>query len=104
MTAKRDVIFPTAEEDAAITSAALSDPDNLPLSEDDLLRGRTAMLAREARAAGLSQEKFAERYGIPVGTLRDWEQGRKAADQAGRNYLKVIARLPAEVARVLAAE
>jgi putative transcriptional regulator len=28
------------------------------------------------RALGLTQEEFAARFEIPLGTLRDWEQGR----------------------------
>ena len=30
-----DVVVPGAEEDAAITAAALTDPDNLPVTETD---------------------------------------------------------------------
>jgi len=33
---------------------------------------------------------FAVRFHIPIGTLRDWEQGRAEPDQAERAYLKVI--------------
>jgi putative transcriptional regulator len=44
---------------------------------------------------GLSQLAFARRYGIPLGTLRDWEQGRSAGPTGGlASYLKVIARDP----------
>lgn len=53
-------------------------------------------------AVGLSQGRFAQRYGIPVGTLRDWEQGRKQPDSTARAYLTVIARNPALIARALA--
>jgi putative transcriptional regulator len=51
------------------------------------------------QALGLSQEEFAERFKIPVGTLRDWEQGRVEPDQAARAYLMVIARNPKGRAR-----
>jgi uncharacterized protein (DUF4415 family) len=44
---KKKIIRPTAEEDAAITKAALSDPDKLPLTDEDwenirhrIVRGR----------------------------------------------------------------
>ena len=30
------------------------------------------------RALRLTQEEFAARYKIPLGTLRDWEQGRSS--------------------------
>jgi putative transcriptional regulator len=44
---------------------------------------------------GLSQPAFARRYGIPLGTLRDWEQGRSAGPTGGlASYLKVIAADP----------
>ena len=54
------------------------------------------------RALRMTQEEFAEAYGIPVGTLRDWEQGRTEPDQANRAYLKVIAVDPEFVKRALA--
>jgi putative transcriptional regulator len=50
-------------------------------------------------ATGLSQGRFAARYHIPVGTLRDWEQGRKTPDSTARAYLQVIAKNPEMVAR-----
>ncbi|WP_299437479.1 helix-turn-helix domain-containing protein [uncultured Rhodospira sp.] len=79
------------------------EPDaDAPLSDDEFARGHGAVLARRARAAtNLSQEAFAARYGIPAGSLRDWEQGRRAPDAAARSYLRVIARLPEDVARAL---
>ena len=39
---------------------------------------------------GLSQAEFAERFRIPLGTLRDWNQHRTEPDQAALSYLKVI--------------
>jgi putative transcriptional regulator len=54
-------------------------------------------------ATGLSQGLFAVRYRIPVGTLRDWEQGRKQPDTTARAYLHVIARNPDMVAKALEA-
>jgi putative transcriptional regulator len=80
-------------------TAALSDPDARPLTEEDLTRmKRTPQVKIIRRALGLSQEEFAARYRIPIGTLRDWEQGRVQPDQAARAYLMVIAREP-EIAR-----
>ena len=35
-------------------------------------------LQRLRAAAGMSQSKLAESAGVPVGTLRNWEQGRRA--------------------------
>jgi putative transcriptional regulator len=50
---------------------------------------------------GLTQEAFAAAYRIPVGTLRDWEQGRKNPDAPARAYLLVIDRNPEMVAQLL---
>jgi putative transcriptional regulator len=83
-------------------AAALSDHDNRPLTEEDLKRMKRIPRARIIRRAlGLSQEDFATRYHIPLGTLRDWEQGRAEPDQAARAYLTVIAREPDIVRRAL---
>jgi ERCC4-related helicase/transcriptional regulator with XRE-family HTH domain len=48
-------------------------------------------------ALGLTQEQFAKRFEIPIGTLRDWEQGRSEPDQPARAYLNAIARDPDRV-------
>jgi putative transcriptional regulator len=50
---------------------------------------------------GLTQGEFAARYHIPLGTLRDWEQGRTTPDQPTQAYLTVIARSPEGVQRAL---
>ncbi|MBP0618069.1 BrnA antitoxin family protein [Jiella mangrovi] len=42
MKARPKLIRPTPEEDAAITTAALSDPDNPPLTDEDWARMRPA--------------------------------------------------------------
>ncbi len=55
------------------------------------------------RALGLSQEQFADVFGIPIGTLRDWEQGRAEPDQAARSYLQVNAHDPEIVRQALKA-
>ena len=85
------------------TRTRRAEPDAAaPLTDAEFKRGYGAMLARRARAAtGLSQNAFAARFGIPVGSLRDWEQGRRGPDAATRNYLRVIARMPNAVLRAL---
>jgi putative transcriptional regulator len=89
----------TAEERHA---AAMSDPDNRPLTEEDAKRMRRTPRAKTIRRAlGLSQEEFAARYQIPLSTLRDWEEGRAEPDLAARAYLKVIAREPEVVRKAL---
>jgi putative transcriptional regulator len=83
-------------------AAALADPDARPLTPEDLKRmKRTPRAKIIRRALGLSQEEFALRYHIPIGTLRDWEQGRFEPDAAAKAYLAVIAHEPEVVRRAL---
>ncbi|HZZ22383.1 MAG TPA: helix-turn-helix domain-containing protein [Roseiarcus sp.] len=83
-------------------AAALADPDAQPLSDADMARMRlTPRLKIIRRALGLTQEEFAARYQIPLGTLRDWEQGAKQPDHAARAYLRAIAGDPVGVQRAL---
>ena len=83
-------------------AAAMADPDAQPLAPADFNRmKRTPRAKIIRRALGLSQEAFAARFHIPVGTLRDWEQGRKDPDAAARAYLMVIGRNPDAVADAL---
>ena len=85
-----------------IDIAARSDPDAQPLTEEQLSRMRHIPYARHVRIKlGLSQEQFAERFGIPIGTLRDWEQHRSKPDAAAESYLKVIAKNPKAVMKAL---
>jgi putative transcriptional regulator len=84
-----------AMTDEQVMAAAKSDPDAQPLTNAQLKRMRRIPFAKHVRwTVGLSQEEFAERFGIPIGTLRDWEQGRFEPDQAAQSYLKVIAHNP----------
>jgi putative transcriptional regulator len=53
---------------------------------------------------GLSQTDFSARFGLPVGNVRDWEQGRSKPDQAARMLILTIKRAPGAVAEALAAE
>lgn len=86
-----------------IEEAAQRDADARPLTPDDLKRMRRTPQAKIIRRAlGLTQEEFAARYRVPIGTLRDWEQGRTEPDQPARAYLAVIARDPEAVRRALA--
>src|SRR5213080_1032298 len=63
--------------DEEVHAAALSDPDAQPLTKEDFARmKRTPRAKIIRRALGLTQEEFSSRYHIPLGTLRDWEQGR----------------------------
>lgn len=90
--------------DEQIHAAALADPDAQPLTEADFARmKRVPRIKTLRRVLRLTQEEFATRYHIPIGTLRDWEQGRTEPDQPARAYLNAIAGDPEGVRRALAA-
>lgn len=86
----------------AIAVAARADRDAQPLSASDLKRmKRTPQAKIIRRALALTQQEFAVRYHIPLGTLRDWEQGRARPDRPTQAYLKIIACEPERVERLL---
>ena len=88
------------EED--IQAAALSDPDCPPLSEERAKKFKRVYTTRfMRRALGLTQEEFSAKFRIPLGTLRDWDQGKSVPDQAARAYLTVIAKNPTAVEEAL---
>jgi putative transcriptional regulator len=83
-------------------ASAMADPDAQPLTPEDFKRmKRTPQVKVIRRALGFSQEEFAEHFNIPIGTLRDWEQGRKEPDAAAKAYLRVIASEPDMVRKAL---
>ena len=101
--AKLDWSRVDAMTEAQRHAAALADPDAQPIREEDLPRmPRVPQICVIRRALKLSQEEFATAYHIPIGTLRDWEQGRKEPDAAARAYLRVIASEPERVRKALA--
>jgi putative transcriptional regulator len=87
---------------AEIEATAARDHENPPLTY--ARPGQLRLVPRVKtlrRALALTQEEFAVRYQIPLGTLRDWEQGRSEPDQPAKAYLTVIARDPEGVDRAL---
>jgi putative transcriptional regulator len=101
-TTPEDEAEPGPMTDEERHAAALADPDAQPITPQNFGRmRRTPQVRVIRRALRLSQEEFAERFHIPLGTLRDWEQGRKEPDAAARAYLKVIGRNPSAVTEAL---
>jgi len=54
------------------------------------------------RRAQLTQLEFAARLGVPVETIRNWEQGKRLPRGPARALLAVIARAPETVFAALA--
>jgi len=91
------------------------DKDMLQFQEDLLLSvrqmkagkaARTTVVALTAAAdarakVGVSQSEFATLLGVSVGTLQDWEQGRRAPSGAARTLLLVAAKHPKALLEVV---
>ena len=91
-----------AMTDAERHAAALADPDAQPLTPEDFKRmKRVPRVGIIRRAFRLSREEFAAHFHIPIGTLRDWEEGVEEPDEVARAYLWVIAREPEMVRNAL---
>ncbi len=88
--------------DEEVHAAAMSDPDALPMTQEELRNARRIPRVKTLRRAlHLTQEDFASRFRIPLETVRDWELGRSEPDQIARAYLWVIANDPEAVERAL---
>ena len=61
-----------------------------------------ASYARGIRAASkLTQAEFAARIGVPIETVRNWEQGKRSPRGPARALLRVIDKAPAVAFAVL---
>lgn len=80
-----------------------SDAEDFDVSPAALDRAQRARLIRTTRTKlRLSQADFANRFRVPIGTLRDWEQARSTAPDFAIAYVRVIARHPDIVAKAVA--
>jgi putative transcriptional regulator len=85
-----------------IEANALADPDNPPLTDEELARMRRVPHPKRIREKlKLTQEEFSDRFEVPLGTLRDWEQGVSKPDRAARTLLRVIEQDPEGVVKAL---
>jgi putative transcriptional regulator len=79
---------------------------------DEIVRGERAAARETAIDAvgikqirlshGLSQQKFAKVLDVDVGTLRNWEQGRREPTGPARALLRAIKNDPKHVMKALA--
>jgi len=79
----------------------------LAIAQGEAMPARTFSAAAPDVAAirerlGLSQDRFAKKFGLSPATVRDWEQGRRQPDAPPRNFLRVIEYAPETVERALA--
>lgn len=91
------------KKERIVIPADPNDPEDADVTEADLARGQRARLIRMTRTKlGLSQQEFAARFHVPVGTLRDWEQARSTAPDFAVAYIRVIEAQPELVAGLVA--
>jgi putative transcriptional regulator len=92
-----------AMTDEELHRNALEDPDNPPLTEEQLARARRVPNVQAIRTRlGMTQEEFARVYEISLHSIRDWEQGRSRPDYTARTLLRLIERRPDMVREALA--
>ena len=71
------------------------DPEDRSVSAEGIAKALEGRRIRRLRnRLGLSQSEFADRYGIPVANIRQYEIGRVMPPSAVRAYLAVIAEEP----------
>lgn len=93
-----------ARKDRIALSADPNDAEDFDVTQEGLERGLKCRTIRMARTGlGLSQEEFADRFRVPVGTLRDWEQARSTPPDFAVAYARVIAAMPDKVAEIVSA-
>lgn len=85
-----------------IEANAREDLDNPPMTPAELDRMRPVPNPKLIRRRlHLTQAQFAARFHLPLGTLRDWEQGAREPDRAAKTLLRVIDHDPEAVRRAL---
>ena len=92
--------------DEEVRRAAEGDSDARPLTARQLSRARKVPKHVDVRAIRLklnmSQAAFANRYGLTLNAVQDWEQGRRPPNRYARILLAVIDSEPEAVERALA--
>ena len=93
--------FPLAPEMPGLDTPSISPdmPDATPAETGTLPAVRDLR-----RRAQLTQIEFAARLGVPVETIRNWEQGKRVPRGPARALLAVIAHSPETVFAALATE
>jgi putative transcriptional regulator len=82
--------------DMARVDATTEAEINQHAAEDDVAAARdSATYARRVRRrTGLTQAVFAARIGVPIDTVRNWEQGKRLPAGPAKALLRVLDRAP----------
>jgi putative transcriptional regulator len=91
-----------AKKERIAISADPVDAEDFDVTQEGVERALKSRAIRMARTGlGLSQDEFASRFRVPVGTLRDWEQARVTPPDFAVAYARVIAAMPEKVAEIV---
>lgn len=94
---------PVNKETTIAIPADPNDPEDRDVTVAGVERGLMGRRIRRLRSRlGMSQEQFAEAFGIPVANIRQYEIGRHMPPPAVRAYLKVIEAAPEVVRKAVA--
>ncbi len=88
-----DELVASMKEAAAITKGEAKPSRTFTCSPMDIKEIR--------ESADKSQKEFANMIGVKVGTLRNWEQGRRKPQGAALSLLRVVAADPVYVSKIL---
>jgi putative transcriptional regulator len=58
------------------------------------LRDAGKYAAKVRKKMGLSQPEFSRKTGVPLETIRNWEQGKRAPTGAAKALLRILDRSP----------
>jgi len=78
--------------------------DAIAYADGDRSRGREANVDVRAirEANNMTQAAFAETFRLKIGTVRDWEQGRRQPDAGSVTLLRMIRADPKAVTKIIA--
>lgn len=69
--------------------------------EEEAMKDMGRHVRRVRGRLGLTQVELATRIGVPIETIRNWEQGKRCPTGAARALLKILDKAPEAALRVL---
>ncbi|MEP0761640.1 MAG: helix-turn-helix domain-containing protein [Pseudomonadota bacterium] len=82
--------------DAARVDATTEEDIARHIAEDEAeaMQDAARFVRRVRKRLGLSQAEFSQRIGVPLETIRNWEQGKRSPTGAARALLKMLDKAP----------
>ena len=95
--------FPKGKIDVAVFDATTEEQINQHQREDEeeAMKDMGRHVRRVRGRLGLTQVELATRIGVPIETIRNWEQGKRCPTGAARALLRILDKAPEAALRVL---